>query len=84
MAQRYRTTKQSTDMLAHRIVNGGSPWNVPAGHGSANIDGLIAKYQKESFAQNEEKLAQVAENRVPREQPVKPFNKVTPAAADSG
>lgn len=70
--------------MVSRIVNTGSPWNVPAGHGSANIDGLIAKYQKEAFARNEEKLAQVQENRVPREQPMKPFNKVTPAANDSG
>lgn len=61
-----------------------SPWNVPAGHGGANLDHLIAKYEKEAFEQNERKLQEVKENRVPREQPVTPFAKRTPAASDSG
>lgn len=56
---------------------------MPAGHGGANLDHLIAKYEKEAFEQNERKLQEVRENRVPREKPVSDFRKVTPAAADS-
>lgn len=56
---------------------------MPAGHGT-NLDGLIAKYEKEANELNEKKLKQVRENTVPREQPVVPFAKRTPAAADSG
>jgi hypothetical protein len=67
----------------HRIFNTGSPWNVPAGQGGANIDHLIAKYEKEAFEQNERKHQEIKENRVPREQPLKPFAKRTPAGTDS-
>jgi hypothetical protein len=56
---------------------------VPAGHGSANIDALIAKYEKESYEENEKKLQQVRDNKVPVEQPRKVFSKATPAALDS-
>lgn len=44
---------------------------------------LIAKYEKEAYEQNEQKLQQVRENKVPAEQPVKDFTKRTPAAVDS-
>nr|OQO20533.1 hypothetical protein B0A51_11507 [Rachicladosporium sp. CCFEE 5018] len=71
------------DLRFPEIFNTGSPYNVPAGHGSANIDQLIAKYQKESNEAQEEKLEQLRSNRVPREQPVKDFAKITPAAVDS-
>lgn len=57
---------------------------MPAGQGGANLDGLIEKYKKEAFEENEKKMQQVRENRVPREQPLRDFKKVTPAAADSG
>lgn len=67
----------------HRIFNTGSPWNVPAGQGGANIDHLIAKYEKEAYEQNEKKHQEVRENRVPREQPVVDFVKRTPASRDS-
>lgn len=72
------------DLRFPEIFNVSSPWNVPAGHGGANLDHLIAKYEKEAFDQNERKLQEVKENRVPREQPVTPFAKRTPAASDSG
>lgn len=71
------------DLRFPEIFNTGSPWNVPAGHGGANIDHLIAKYEKEAFEQNERKHQEIKENRVPREQPVKPFSKRTPASQDS-
>ncbi|GAB7364975.1 hypothetical protein MBLNU230_g5758t1 [Neophaeotheca triangularis] len=71
------------DVRFPEIMNQSSPWNVPAGNGSANMDAVIAKYRDEAFAQNEEKLKQVQENRVPREQPVRSLKKLTPAGLDS-
>lgn len=64
-------------------MNASSPWNVPAGRGSANIDALIAKYEKEAYAQDKKQLEQLREGKVPVEQPFESFRKVTPAAADS-
>lgn len=49
-----------------------------------NLDVLIAKYEKEAFEAQEEKMKQLKENRVPAEQAVPDFRKVAPAAADSG
>jgi hypothetical protein len=66
----------------YRQLNGGSPWNVPAGHGSANIDEAIQKYQKEAYAAQEKKLQQIKDNKVPVEQPFEPLsraNVATPA-----
>lgn len=63
-----------------RQFNIGSPYNVPAGHGSANLDRVIAKYEQESFAENERKLQQLRENKVPCEQPFEPLAKSPPAA----
>jgi hypothetical protein len=71
------------NVYCDRIFNTGSPWNVPAGQGGANIDHLIAKYEKEAYEQNERRHQEVKENRVPREQPLTPFAKRTPAATDS-
>lgn len=76
--------RETVTNIPPRIFNVSSPWNVPAGHGGANLDHLIAKYEKEAFEQNERKLQEVKENRVPREQPLVPLSKRTPAAADSG
>ena len=75
--------EQSLITLAYRQFNVGSPWNVPAGHGFANIDELIKKYEKENFEANEKKLQQLRENKVPVEQPFDSFAKVTPAVDDS-
>lgn len=55
-----------------RTFNTGAPWNVPAGHGSANIEKVIAKYEKEAFEEQAKKLEQVKENKVPAEQPYTP------------
>merc|ERR1712137_83263 len=68
------------DLRFPEIFNTGSPWNVPAGQGGANIDHLIAKYEKEAYEANEKKHQQIKENKVPREQPLTPFAKRTPAA----
>ncbi|KAI9824238.1 MAG: hypothetical protein M1832_002045 [Thelocarpon impressellum] len=38
-----------------RIFNTGSPYNVPAGHGGANLDTLIAHYEKENREVEERK-----------------------------
>lgn len=62
-----------------RQFNVGAPWNVPAGHGSANIDKVIAKYEQEAFAENERKLQQLREDKVPGEQSFEPLSKAPPA-----
>lgn len=67
----------------NRQLNVGSPWNVPAGHGFANMDELIKKYETENFAENEKKLQQLRDNKVPVEQPFESFSKTTPAVDDS-
>lgn len=63
--------KQSTDIL-HRSINTGSPWNVPAGHGSANIDHAIAKFEKENYEANERKLQALKNNEIKSEKPYQP------------
>ncbi|KAF7189813.1 NADH-ubiquinone oxidoreductase 17.8 kDa subunit, mitochondrial [Pseudocercospora fuligena] len=80
-------TNQSERWIDHRypeMVNASSPWNVRAGHGSADMSELIAKYEKEHAEIDALKLQQLKENKVPREQPVPHFKKLTPAMADSG
>lgn len=66
-------------MKLYRQFNVGAPWNVPAGHGSANIDAVIAKYEKEAYEENERKLKQLRENKVPCEQPFERLTKAPPA-----
>jgi len=80
--RRCASLDKTTD-LATRILNTGSPYNVPAGHGGADLSTLIAKYEKESYEQNEKLMQQLKENKVPVEQPYKGFSKSTPAAVDS-
>jgi hypothetical protein len=65
--------------LFRRQFNGGSPWNVPAGHGSANVDAVIEKYRKEAYEQNELRLQQMRDNQIPAEQPVGGLAKLPPA-----
>ena len=69
--------------MLHRQFNTGSPWNVPAGQGGINIDKVIEKYEKESFAQQEKKLQQLRENNVPVEKPVEPLTKAVPASTSA-
>ncbi|KAM3419117.1 hypothetical protein BST61_g5065 [Cercospora zeina] len=61
------------DLRFPEIMNASSPWNVRAGHGSANLDELIAKYEKEAAEEDEKKLRQLKDNKVPVEQPVVQF-----------
>lgn len=49
-------------------MNSGSPWNVPAGQGSANIDHAIAKFEKEAYEEQEKKLQALRDNNVRAEQ----------------
>lgn len=39
-----------------RIFNTGSPWNVVAGQGGVNLDGLIEKYTREHRELEEKKM----------------------------
>jgi len=78
-----QNTPRYVDLRYPEMVNASSPYNVPAGHGSANMDKLIAKYQKQAFEENEKKHQQIKDNKVPVEQPYESFRKITPAAPDS-
>ncbi len=39
-----------------RIFNTGSPYNVPAGQGSANLDKLIAHYERKNAEEENRKV----------------------------
>merc|ERR1712014_495291 len=54
-------------------------FNVRSGHGGGNLDQVIAKYEKESFEENEKKPQQLRENNVPCEKPFEPLAKSPPA-----
>ncbi|KAI5370249.1 Putative NADH-ubiquinone oxidoreductase 17.8kDa subunit [Septoria linicola] len=72
---------RTVDLHFPELVNAASPYNVRAGHGSANVDELIAKYEKEAVEENERKLKQLKDNSVPVERPVVQFRNVNPSAA---
>jgi len=38
------------------VFNGGSPYNVPAGHGHANVDQIIEKYDRENRESHEKRM----------------------------
>jgi len=40
----------------YRAINGGSPYNVPAGHGSMNLEKVVAKYQQDFHNEEAAKL----------------------------
>ena len=42
--------------LICRAINGGSPYNVPAGHGSANLEHLVAFYKEKFIKEETEKI----------------------------
>ena len=42
--------------FSHRAINGGSPYNVPAGHGSMNLEKVVAKYQQDFHNEEAAKL----------------------------
>jgi hypothetical protein len=44
----------------YRLLNSGSPWNVPAGQGRANLDHLIAHYEKQNAEEEARKLENLA------------------------
>ena len=69
-----------------RGLNTGSPWNVPASS-SVDLSEVIAKYEKENYAANEEKLRQLREDDVPAEKPLDStggFIKSNPASGGGG
>jgi len=43
------------------VFHVGSPYNVSAGHGSANIDHLVSHYREKAFKDEEEKQQKVKE-----------------------
>ncbi|KAK4636342.1 NADH-ubiquinone oxidoreductase [Fulvia fulva] len=83
LTETNQSNVRHVDLRFPEQLNVGSPWNVPAGHGFANMDELIKKYETENFAENEKKLQQLRDNKVPVEQPFESFSKTTPAVDDS-
>ncbi|KAK5691435.1 hypothetical protein LTR97_011428 [Elasticomyces elasticus] len=65
-----RNGPRFVDLKFPEQFNAGSPWNVPAGQGSANMDQVIAKFEKASYEENARKLQQLRDNQVPCEQPM--------------
>ena len=58
------------------MFNVGSPYNVPAGS-QVNLDKVIEKYRREAFEDNERKLQQQIEGKIPPDPPyVEPSNRV--------
>ncbi|KAI9722597.1 MAG: hypothetical protein M1812_001528 [Candelaria pacifica] len=51
------------DLKFPEIFNTGSPWNVPAGHGGANLDALIAHYEKKNAEDEERKMKRLKEGK---------------------
>ncbi|KAI9702055.1 MAG: hypothetical protein M1836_001399 [Candelina mexicana] len=51
------------DLRFPEIFNTGSPWNVPAGHGGANLDSLIAHYEKKNAENEEQKIKKLKEGK---------------------
>ena len=60
-----------------RIFNTGSPWNIPAGH-TANMDKLIAHYEKEAVEQQSKKLKDLREGNLLAEKPARRIVKLPP------
>jgi len=45
-----------TCYTSYRAINGGSPYNVPAGHGSANLEHLVTFYKDKFIKEESEKI----------------------------
>jgi len=45
-----------TCYTSYRAINGGSPYNVPAGHGSANLEHLVTFYKDKFIKEEREKI----------------------------
>ncbi|KAF4552319.1 Hypothetical protein D9617_10g073000 [Elsinoe fawcettii] len=52
------------DLRYPEAMNTGSPFNVPAGHGSGNIDAAIAKFEKQNYEENARKVQALKDNNV--------------------
>lgn len=46
-----------------RLFNTGSPWNIPAGQGGANLDKLIAHYERKNYEEEEKKVRTLREGK---------------------
>ncbi len=61
--QCYPRKSRANPLASYRIFNTGSPWNVPAGHGGANLDSLIAHYEKKNADAEEQKMKTLKEGK---------------------
>ena len=52
----WEITLLTSGVWMSRIFNTGSPWNIPAGQGGANLDKLIAHYERKNFEEEEKKV----------------------------
>lgn len=60
--------RADTQLTQLRIMNAGSPYNVPAGS-QVPMTSVIEKYQKIAYEDNERKLEALANNEIKGEQP---------------
>lgn len=60
-----------------RIFNTGSPYNVPAGHGTGNLDKVIAHYEKKNKEEQERKMQMLRDGTLPIEQEPRPKSEWT-------
>ena len=56
-------------------MNNGSPFNVSAGQGHANIDDAIARYQKKNFEENAQRLKNLEDGNIRSEKPFDPLQR---------
>jgi hypothetical protein len=45
----------------NRLINSGSPWNVPAGHRGRNLEEVAEHYRKQHIEEEERKVKKLAE-----------------------
>jgi hypothetical protein len=64
----WKQPKARAQLTKPRIMNAGSPYNVPAGS-QVPMTAVIEKYQKIAYEDNERKLEALANNEIKGEQP---------------
>jgi hypothetical protein len=73
--------RRCVDMAnSYRIMNAGSPYNVPAGS-QVSMEKVIEKYRKINNDENERKLENLRNNRISSEQPFESKTRVKKAPA---
>ncbi|KAJ9627212.1 hypothetical protein H2203_003674 [Taxawa tesnikishii (nom. ined.)] len=64
------TFTKHVELRYPETFNQGAPWNVPAGH-QTNLDRVIAKYEREAFEEQAQKLQDLKNGNLKAEKPLK-------------